>query len=134
DSADGGCHIILPDNRVVAVESQLSRRLVDELLGNAPKLQLMVPPERAKSKGDEVYLGESQKSPRKMRNPWYLPPKVWYSGEMGKDPNEDLGLGFPYDTYLGEVRPKRAQEEEPPTFEKDISAFLETTKKHFQAR
>ncbi|CAK8987042.1 Hypothetical protein SCF082_LOCUS808 [Durusdinium trenchii] len=145
DSADGGCHIILPDNRVVAVESQLSRRLVDELLGN-------VPPERAKSKedelefkvpshgkhrrrqGDEVYLGESQKSPRKMRNPWYLPPKVWYSGEMGKDPNEDLGLGFPYDTYLGEVRPKRAQEEEPPTFEKDISAFLETTKKHFQAQ
>ena len=31
-----GCHIILPDNRVVAVESQLSRRLVDELLGNVP--------------------------------------------------------------------------------------------------
>lgn len=30
---DSGCHIILPDNRVVAVESQLSRRLVDELLG-----------------------------------------------------------------------------------------------------
>lgn len=29
---------------------------------------------------------------------------------MLQDPNEDLGLGFPYDTYLGEVRPKRAQE------------------------
>ena len=35
--ADGGCHIILPNNRVVAVESQLSRRLVDELLGNASR-------------------------------------------------------------------------------------------------
>lgn len=37
EDVDGGCHIILPNNRVVAVESQLSRRLVDELLGNVPR-------------------------------------------------------------------------------------------------
>ena len=27
-----------------------------------------------------------------------------------QDPNEDLGLGFPYDTFLGESRPQRPQE------------------------
>ena len=26
-----------------------------------------------------------------------------------QDPNEDLGLGFPYDTFLGESRPARQE-------------------------
>mmetsp|Transcript_30599 Transcript_30599/g.49205 ORF Transcript_30599/g.49205 Transcript_30599/m.49205 type:complete len:257 (+) Transcript_30599:48-818(+) len=148
EDAVEGCHIILPDNRVVAVESQLSRRLVDELLGNVPRemkkvltsqeeeVDFKLPSKpRRRQAPDEVYLGdESKKSPqKKMRNPWYLPPKVWYSGQMGKDPNEDLGLGFPYDTFLGESRPARPLEEEPAVMEKDISVFLETAKKHFQA-
>lgn len=148
EDAVEGCHIILPDNRVVAVESQLSRRLVDELLGNVPRemkkvltsqeeeVDFKLPSKpRRRQAPDEVYLGdESKKSPqKKMRNPWYLPPKVWYSGQMGKDPNEDLGLGFPYDTFLGESRPARPLEEEPAVMDKDISVFLETAKKHFQA-
>ena len=161
EDADGGCHIILPNNRVVAVESQLSRRLVDELLGNVPRetkkastaqedevdFKVLSAKSRRRQAPDEVYLGdESKKSPsRKIRNPWYLPPQLWYSGQMGKDPNEDLGLGFPYDTILGESRPARSQEvflvdlrcgggqKESAVMEKDMNVFLETVKQHFQA-
>ena len=55
---------------------------------------------------------------------------TWCGFLSGQDPNEDLGLGFPYDTFLGESR-LRPVEDEP--VEKEISVFLETAKKHFQA-
>ena len=32
------------------------------------------------------------------------------NSKLLQDPNEDLGLGFPYDTILGESRPARSQE------------------------
>ncbi|CAJ1458116.1 unnamed protein product, partial [Effrenium voratum] len=147
DTADKGYHIILPDNRVVAVENQLSRRLCDELLGNAPRepkvkeeLELREPKPRRRQAPDEVYITEPEEPDRalggrrKMRNPWYLPPTVWYNGEMGKDPKEQAPLGFPYDTLLGESRHGPPQDEAPPIGDKDISQLLDTAKKHFQAQ
>ncbi|CAJ1423977.1 unnamed protein product [Effrenium voratum] len=156
DTADKGYHIILPDNRVVAVENQLSRRLCDELLGNAPRepkvkeeLELREPKPRRRQAPDEVYITEPEEPDRalggrrKMRNPWYLPPTVWYNGEMGKDPKEQAPLGFPYDTLLGESRLLMWSapiflmdwlDEAPPIGDKDISQLLDTAKKHFQAQ
>mmetsp|Transcript_63376 Transcript_63376/g.163051 ORF Transcript_63376/g.163051 Transcript_63376/m.163051 type:complete len:266 (+) Transcript_63376:80-877(+) len=87
--ADRGYLIILPDNRVRAMEDQLSSRVRAQLLGETgapgPTQASPRPPEEAKPKG-----------PRRSRNPWYLPSKSWYKQQRDKD--EDEGEGFPYDS------------------------------------
>lgn len=107
EGIDGSFQIILPDNGVRSMEDQLSRRLRAQLLGEedlGPEPPLQAPKqEESKAKAG---------SRKNRRTPWYLHPKVWFSGEMGKDPSEEDSKGFPYDTQiLGEGTAKKKTED-----------------------
>merc|ERR1711920_764325 len=96
DRIDRGYHIILPDNRVRAMEDQLSRRVRAQLLDEdeGPEPQPPAPPK--KSSQDECLAKVGR---RKVRNPWYQPANTWYS-KAAKDTGELRGGGFPYDSQI----------------------------------
>mmetsp|Transcript_65838 Transcript_65838/g.122836 ORF Transcript_65838/g.122836 Transcript_65838/m.122836 type:complete len:270 (-) Transcript_65838:81-890(-) len=103
DVIDRSFHIILPDNRVRAVEDRLSRRIRAQLLGEPEPI-----PE-----GTTLRFGASAvalpKRTQKPRNPWYLPAHKWYSGANGSDVIED-GSGmmgeFSYYVPISKVEAK----------------------------
>mmetsp|Transcript_49165 Transcript_49165/g.117228 ORF Transcript_49165/g.117228 Transcript_49165/m.117228 type:complete len:393 (-) Transcript_49165:17-1195(-) len=97
------------------------------------KKEMAADPSKGKGKGrrrgernvDRERLG-------KVRNPWYLPPDQWFSEELGKDPNETVGLGFPYDTMImGEKEGRKKEEVGVLVGDKDISLLLDTAKTYF---
>mmetsp|Transcript_7362 Transcript_7362/g.16108 ORF Transcript_7362/g.16108 Transcript_7362/m.16108 type:complete len:252 (-) Transcript_7362:77-832(-) len=78
---DRSFHIILPDNRVRAVEDRLSRRIRAQLLGE---------PEPSADQAGTLRFAESGlHSPRRAqarpRAPWYLPAHSWYNRSSSKD-------------------------------------------------
>jgi len=91
----GGVHIVLPDNRVRAVEDQLSRRVRAELLGDDAGSELP-----AKTTPRTKRPQEGRPTPRRPRNPWYLPPSAWHNPEALKDPAAEPRGGFPYDSQI----------------------------------
>lgn len=93
---DRGYHIILPDNRVRAMEDQLSRRVRAELLGEEVPVETATAVPPANTRRAEA---SKAKAVRKGGNPWYLPSKSWYSKSATKD-GESQGLGFPYDSQI----------------------------------
>eukprot|EP00971_Amphidinium_carterae_P115852 2294692-Amphidinium_carterae.1 len=91
DVIDRSFHIILPDNRVRAVEDRLSRRIRAQLLGEPEPL-----PEGTSTLRFSAASKAVPKRPVKPRNPWYLPAHRWYTGANGGDVAED-GSGMPGD-------------------------------------
>merc|ERR1712217_321245 len=91
---DRGYHIILPDNRVRAMEDQLSRRVRAQLLDEDPEPQPIAP---TKKNSQEEEL--AKKGRRKVRNPWYQPAHTWYC-KATKDMGVERGGGFPYDSQI----------------------------------
>uniref|UniRef100_A0A7S2NHD1 Uncharacterized protein n=1 Tax=Zooxanthella nutricula TaxID=1333877 RepID=A0A7S2NHD1_9DINO len=78
------------------MDTQISRRVRAQLLGEEDVTETAPqPPARAREDG-------RPKGPRRVRNPWYLPPETWYSKSAATDPGEGRGGGFPYaDQILG---------------------------------
>ena len=111
---DRSFHIILPDNRVRAVEDRLSRRIRAQLLGESDvggSDASMVngvgaAATSAWGQGHSIVasarFGESKERPKRPirpRNPWYLPPNSWHTGAAAGDGVSGDGLGggeFPY--------------------------------------
>lgn len=94
DKSHRGCHIILPDNRVRAMEDQLSARVRARLLdeGKGPMETPRAPrPQRRRPQAES-----RPRAPPKPRTPWYLPPTQWFNKE-GTGENDEGGGGFPYD-------------------------------------
>ncbi|CAE7525029.1 unnamed protein product [Symbiodinium natans] len=90
---------------------------------------------RRRGAGSETARDPRRDRLRKVRNPWYLPPNHWFSEELGKDPNETIGLGFPYDAMImGETPGVKKEEVGVFVGDKDISLLLDTAKSHFQDR
>jgi len=111
ERGDGGFHIILPDNRVRAVEDQLGSRVRAELLGEDAVEPVAPPLPRRPGRPEDG----RPKGPRRHRNPWYLPATHWYDPEAQKDPNAERGGGFPYDSQIlsgGEAEPPHVEEQE----------------------
>jgi len=133
ERVDRGFHIILPDNRVRAMEDQLSRRLRAQLLGEeeddeaAPEVSTANPQLTAAQRREERARGLRPKA----RNPWYLPPKIWYSGKVGKDPNQISSGGFPYDAQImgDAAAPKPPHNEEQETRSYDDGVPRQLTKR-----
>eukprot|EP00930_Biecheleria_cincta_P034014 TRINITY_DN23542_c0_g2_i1.p1 TRINITY_DN23542_c0_g2~~TRINITY_DN23542_c0_g2_i1.p1 ORF type:complete len:246 (+),score=48.61 TRINITY_DN23542_c0_g2_i1:59-796(+) len=130
EGIDGSFQIILPDNGVRSMEDQLSRRLRAQLLGEEDLGSDALAASFQAPKQEE---GKGKAGGRKnLRTPWYLHPKVWFSGEMGKDPSEEDSKGFPYDTLiLGEGAAKKKTEDALDKMIKE-SAFVEAYKQHMQ--
>lgn len=97
DRVDRGYHIILPDNRVRAMEDQLSRRVRAQLLDEeeGPEPPPVAPPKKSSQEESLAKIGR-----RKVRNPWYQPAKTWYCKDLAKDMGESRGGGFPYDSHI----------------------------------
>lgn len=74
DRMDHGSLIILPDNRVCAMEDQLSRRVRALLLEEEELPEPAAPAALVRRKGD----ASAPKARSKPQNPWYLPAKSWY--------------------------------------------------------
>lgn len=96
DRVDRGYLIILPDNRVRSMDTQLSRRVRAQLFNEeevpeAP--QLGAPAQRRQEEN-------KPRGPKRMRNPWYLPASSWYANTARKDPGKRESGRFPYDTLL----------------------------------
>lgn len=95
ESADRGCLIILPDNRVRAMDTQISRRVRAQLLGEE---EVPEPPSWAAQQRRQE---ESRpKGPKRVRNPWYLPPHTWFSNKAANDAGEGQTGSFPYDGQI----------------------------------
>eukprot|EP00933_Yihiella_yeosuensis_P063674 TRINITY_DN6689_c0_g2_i1.p1 TRINITY_DN6689_c0_g2~~TRINITY_DN6689_c0_g2_i1.p1 ORF type:complete len:279 (+),score=63.08 TRINITY_DN6689_c0_g2_i1:123-959(+) len=112
----GGFHILLPDNRVKAMEDQLSRRLRAQLLGETEEDEAKPSAEPAMAKAAPIQppamnrrLPEQTRVRVQVRNPWYLPAKIWYTDKMGKDPNKVSSGGFPYDTVILKDMPQTGE-------------------------
>jgi len=130
EGIDGGFQIILPDNGVRSMEDQLSRRLRAQLLGEEDSGPDNLAASFQGPKQDEAKAKAGGR--KNLRNPWYLSPNVWFSGDMGKDPNEEDSKGFPYDTMiLGEGVAKKKNENLLDNAIKE-SAFVEAYKQHMQ--
>lgn len=105
---DHACHILLPDNRVRAMEEQLSRRVRAQLLDEEePPEPAPQPTHHRTPRGQKKETGKPKK--KVVRNPWYLPAKTWYDPKANMDTSEGAGGGFPYDS---QSRPEPAREEE----------------------
>lgn len=147
---DRGYHIILPDNRIRAIEDQLDRRLRAQLLGEDvgedQEKELTKDTQsqsggrddaKAKAKAKPAKAAKPQ-GPKRVRNPWYIDPQIWFSGEVGKDPNEMSSGGFPYDTLiLGDAAAQAA----PPSAEelelrrdKENTQIIDGYRKHLQGQ
>lgn len=92
--------IILPDNRVRSIEDHISSRVRALLLEEDEPEAAPVAPKAAKTAAS-----------RKARAPWYLPPKTWFSGKVGIDPNEKASGGFPYDSVILGISPSTQEQE-----------------------
>jgi len=106
---DNACHILLPDNRVLAMEEQLSRRVRAQLLDEEEV------PEPAPQPAHRTPRGQKREVPRPkkvVRNPWYLPAKTWYDSKAHMDKSDGGGGGFPYDSQTMRTAPEPAREEE----------------------
>lgn len=113
DRSDGGFHIILPDNRVRAVEDHINRRLRAQLLGEEVSealLESALPRAPNKQPPWNRRPQLQGQTPRRVRNPWYLPSTIWFTEQVGVDPFAVGSGGFPYDTrILGKAAaPKQA--------------------------
>lgn len=123
---DCGAHIPLPDNRVRLCEDQLSLRTQCELLDMEMPPYPIPPmrPQKSKTKG----------SPRKVQNPWYLPPKKWYSGLQDKTDNpEERSPDFPYANAIYNLSepPKKdesADAKQLPQINKETHSMVESYK------
>jgi len=98
---DRGYLIILPDNRVRAMDTMLSKRVRAQLLDEQENTE-MTSPSAWHRRPDE----NKPRGPRRFRNPWYLPPSSWYSNKAAKDDLEGQGGSFPYDSQI--LRGERA--------------------------
>jgi len=110
---DSGIHIILPDNRVRAMEDQLGSRIRAELLGEEEGFEHAVSAPSCLRRADESRA--KAKAARRPRNPWYLPASYWYNPEALKDPSAERGGGFPYDSQIlpkDQVESRDAEEQE----------------------
>lgn len=132
DRSSGGCHIILPDNRVRAMEDQLSQRVRAQLLGEqGPEMTPLAPkPIRRRKEADS-----RPRAPPKPRTPWYLPAEKWFSKEASGE-DAEKGGGFPYD---GRYNARQAAEEEgnvdggpPSQKEKDSLQIVEAYKQYMK--
>eukprot|EP00931_Biecheleriopsis_adriatica_P114709 TRINITY_DN90621_c0_g1_i1.p1 TRINITY_DN90621_c0_g1~~TRINITY_DN90621_c0_g1_i1.p1 ORF type:complete len:276 (-),score=73.68 TRINITY_DN90621_c0_g1_i1:12-839(-) len=150
---DRGYHIILPDNRIRAIEDELDKRLRAQLLGEdlGDDQQKELGKDahsqsggrddskpKAKAKPAKSVKAAKPQGPKRVRNPWYINPNIWFSGEVGKDPNEVSSGGFPYDTLiLGDAAappmPPREEELELKR-DKDNTQIIDGYRKHLQAQ
>lgn len=73
------CMMVLPDNLVECVDADLDDALRQQLLGEA-YLRQAPPASRQKSKESSTRQARSLKK-KPVRNPWYLQPKKWYTGD-----------------------------------------------------
>mmetsp|Transcript_19040 Transcript_19040/g.38446 ORF Transcript_19040/g.38446 Transcript_19040/m.38446 type:complete len:276 (-) Transcript_19040:101-928(-) len=97
ERVDRGFMIILPDNRVRAIDTHLSARVHAQLLGEEEVPEpAPLPPPRPRRQDDS----KKPRTARKFRNPWYLPPSSWFSNNAAHDPGAHQDGSFPYDTQI----------------------------------
>lgn len=104
DRSDRAGYLQLPDNRVPAMEDQLSSRIRAQLLDGEEE-ELFTPPPALSEEG-------ARKRPLKAAvNPWYFHPKKWFDPEAQKDPNEPVNEGFPYDNEILRTKGSHVEQE-----------------------
>lgn len=77
------CMMVLPDNLVECVDGQLDDALRLQLLGEASLRQAQPQQPQAQSKPKKKVV----------RNPWYMDPKTWYSGENSEESSTENQSG-----------------------------------------
>lgn len=102
DRMGGGFFVIMPDHRVRAMDTMISRRVRAQLFDDKEDSDdLASSSRRSRRRKDARSVEEGKPKPtRKVRNPWYLPAQTWYTKQKGKDvADSELGR-FPYDVEI----------------------------------
>lgn len=113
--------IILPDNRVRTMDTQLSRRVRAQLLGEEDAGEAQQAPLTRKRE-------EVKANPRRVRNPWYLPPSEWFASKVAKDTAEREGANVHVEVQeIAEDVPRRLTQRE-----KETLPIVEAYRQHMK--
>mmetsp|Transcript_84651 Transcript_84651/g.229729 ORF Transcript_84651/g.229729 Transcript_84651/m.229729 type:complete len:291 (-) Transcript_84651:71-943(-) len=101
---DRGFLIIMPDNRVRAMDTMISARVRAQIFDDEEEPDLASSSRRgfsARRRKERLAPEDNKpKGPRRPRNPWYLPPSSWHSKQSAKDMGDGETGRFPYDTEI----------------------------------
>mmetsp|Transcript_22931 Transcript_22931/g.42491 ORF Transcript_22931/g.42491 Transcript_22931/m.42491 type:complete len:294 (+) Transcript_22931:76-957(+) len=93
DRLDRVFHILLPDNRVRAMEDELSTRVRGQILDDEePKVEpVAAPPPQQRRLLEDI----KAKGHKKVKNPWYMPAASWHKNTAAENTG-DVRETFPY--------------------------------------